>query len=331
MDGLELAVQTVTFSASAGYGTDGARSLERAADRGTLARLRRGAYAPSSQPPVATQWRSQQVRLLLERAVAVVGTRSSALALSHHAAAAAWGMPIAGGWPARVDVLATAGNWSRSDPGVKVHRARVDASELVDLAGITVTSPERTVFDLARSGAVDDALVALDAGLCVRGAGRGPGVDLEIITAMIQAAPSPRGLAMARGVAGFADAASGSPGESCSRLAIYRAGFARPELQVRHPSTRRRYYETDFEWPELGVIGEFDGRGKYFKEGLDGTVDPGQAIYDEKLREDELRAQCTRFVRWGWREVHRPALLRELLLAVGIPLVRPPRRILGPW
>lgn len=369
MDELMRAMQAVVLSTGGGFGPDSASALARAAQRGAVTRLRRGAYTATptagGTSAGATGTAASAVRagetagdggavglkragaasasgaldaaglsaedaraLLLERAVAVLRTRPSALALSHHTAAAAWGMPIAGRWPTRVDVQTVDAAWSRTDAGVRVHRNRVEASELVERAGVLVTSPALTLLDLARSGAVEDALVALDAALGRVWFARKPMVDRDRFLALLGSAASGRGLAMARAVLEFADAASGSPGETCSRLEMYRAGFARPMLQVRHQSTRRQYYETDFEWPKWGVIGEFDGRGKYFKDG-DGGV--GQAVYEEKLREDELRAAGYRVVRWGWREVRQPHLLRQLLLSAGVPITRRPSRGMGAW
>lgn len=332
MDPLERAIHTVLFSTRASYGRDSARALSRRVERGEVVRLRRGAFTAQPNAAGSAAHSNERARHeLLKHAVAVVGIRPSALALSHHSAAAAWELPISGRWPARVDVTAIEPGWSKSDAGVRVHHCLIDPAEWQLLAGLPLTSPGRTVFDLARSGAVDDAVVALDAAMRPNRATGNPLVTHDVLGRMVAAAPSSRGLAMARSALDFADPLSGSPGESCSRMAIYRAGFARPELQVRHASHRRSYYETDFEWPQHGVIGEFDGRGKYFKEDIDGQVDPGQAIYDEKLREDELRTQCRRLVRWGWREVRQPSLLRHLLLSAGIPLVRAPRHSLGAW
>lgn len=186
---------------------------------------------------------------LLKNAVAVVGLRASALALSHHSAAAVWDRPVSGRWPARVDVTATDSGWSKSGQGVRVHRCLISPSEWGLRAGLAATSPTRTVFDLARSGDADDALVALDAALRTERSGGDPLATRDVLAGMIAAAPSSRVLAMARSVPDFADPDAGSAGESRSRIAICRAGLERLLLQVRHASARRAYYETDFEWP----------------------------------------------------------------------------------
>jgi hypothetical protein len=93
---------------------------------------------------------------------------------------------------------------------------------------------------------------------------------------------------------------------------------------VRHPSPIRgtRYFKTDFEWPELKKIGEFDGREKFLKDDMLGGRSPGQAVYDEKLREDALRAEGNDVARWGMPAVQRPTELRDALVRLGIPLTR---------
>jgi hypothetical protein len=58
----------------------------------------------------------------------------------------------------------------------------------------------------------------------------------------------------------------------------------------------------DFGWPEQRVIGEFDGRMKYGRQ-PDPDVTEGEAVYREKRREDELRAERLAVVRWGWEDL----------------------------
>jgi len=55
----------------------------------------------------------------------------------------------------------------------------------------------------------------------------------------------------------------------------------------------------DFGWPAQRTLGEFDGKVKYGRLLVPGQ-DPGDAVYDEKLREDELRALDWEMVRWRW-------------------------------
>ena len=59
---------------------------------------------------------------------------------------------------------------------------------------------------------------------------------------------------------------------------------------------------TDFGWPELRTVGEFDGRVKYGRL-LEPGQDPGDVVYAEKLREDAVRAQRLEVVRWTWADL----------------------------
>ncbi len=73
-------------------------------------------------------------------------------------------------------------------------------------------------------------------------------------------------------------------------------------------------------WPEHGLLGEFDGRVKYGRLLRPGE-EPGDAVFREKRREDELR-RLTGFamVRLVWADLHRPretaARIRGLLRSV---------------
>ena len=63
---------------------------------------------------------------------------------------------------------------------------------------------------------------------------------------------------------------------------------------------------TDFAWPDLRLLGEFDGRIKYgrlLKEG----EEPGDAVFREKEREDLLR-EITGFmmIRYIWANLFDP-------------------------
>src|SRR5699024_8430913 len=101
-------------------------------------------------------------------------------------------------------------------------------------------------------------------------------------------------------------------------------GFAAPMLQQRFwlPGLARNAY-VDFYWPDVAVIGEADGHGKYLDAGS--AQGAAQRVIEEKQREDELRAQVRNCVRWGWADVWHPARLERLLLRAGVPRVRPSR------
>ena len=59
---------------------------------------------------------------------------------------------------------------------------------------------------------------------------------------------------------------------------------------------------TDFAWEEQRVVGEFDGRIKYGRLLRPGQ-DPGDAVFEEKRREDAIRDEGWGVVRWVWSDL----------------------------
>jgi hypothetical protein len=79
-----------------------------------------------------------------------------------------------------------------------------------------------------------------------------------------------------------------------------------------------RIYIVDFWWPQFNMIGEFDGDAKYTDpEFLRGRT-PEQALLDEKLREDDLRAAGHGMCRWRWSTAMSVHSLHAHLRAAGI-------------
>ena len=58
----------------------------------------------------------------------------------------------------------------------------------------------------------------------------------------------------------------------------------------------------DFCWEEYATVGEFDGRVKYGRLLRPGQ-DPGDVVFAEKRREDELRDLGREVARWVWDEL----------------------------
>jgi hypothetical protein len=92
-----------------------------------------------------------------------------------------------------------------------------------------------------------------------------------------------------------------------------------PQVTLRSP-TGRFVARCDFYWEAIGLVGEADGQGKYRDE----------ALYQEKLPEDRLRALGLHVVRWTFADAldsrQRLAKLRhgfyqaELLQNADIPI-----------
>lgn len=295
------------------------RALRREKAAGTLLALRRGVYVGAAAWSDLTSRERYRARIR-----ATVGTRRTVHpVVCHVSAAVLWGFPILESWPRHVHLLVGAESPARSKNGVIVHRWDQQTAELTDLDQFHVTSPAQTLADLSRVLSFEESVAMIDHALNLRRALLPVAVTKEDVLACLARSPAGRGHTRAQRAISFADGLSGSVGESRSRVAIHQLGFPAPELQRRHPSLRSAYYETDFEWPEYRQIGEFDGAGKYLKEEWMGGRDTAQVVYEEKLREDELRAEGNGVTRWGGEELDDRSLLRAKLLAAGLPIVRP--------
>ena len=101
---------------------------------GRLHRLRRGVYSVGHA--------GETVRSRLRQALAAVGSDSAVSDLS-----AAAELKVRLPHPPVVDI--TCPRALRPRPGIRLHRRRLDEGEVIAVAGIPVTSPARTLFDLA--------------------------------------------------------------------------------------------------------------------------------------------------------------------------------------
>jgi hypothetical protein len=91
-----------------------------------------------------------------------------------------------------------------------------------------------------------------------------------------------------------------------------------PELQAAVRGASGRVWHVDFWWPEFNLIGEFDGKAKYTDERYLRGRTSQEVLYEEKLREDDLRAAAHGFVRWPWEVAISMPRLRARLIAAGL-------------
>jgi hypothetical protein len=222
-------------------------------------------------------------------------------------------MPIVGGLPTRPQITVAPDSGLRSNRAVVRHEAPLDARDIVNVSGFRFTTPGRTLVDYVAarsflSGACAAEFV-LHSGLVSRD---------TFLRAIARRRPF-RGSRKADAVARFASEYSASPNETLCRVRFHELGFSQPQQQQEYFGARGQRYSVDFYWPEFDVIGETDGRVKYEDpEYLSGRT-PQQALWDEKVREDELRAQCRAFVRLTWDDAWNRAGLIAKLARAGIP------------
>lgn len=214
-----------------------------------------------------------------------------------------WGVPLQ-----RLHVIRARPNGARVRGDLQIHGGRLPDDDVLVLDGLRVTSPARTAVDLARTVPANRALVTLD-GALHRAVVReqtgtpdpGAATPADIARVVARASGSP-GAAAARRVLALANGLSESPGETLSRFRMHVAGLPAPVTQWPVPGTRHR---TDFAWPDLGVVGEFDGRVKYGRS-LRPGVDLTEVLWEEKRREDLIRATGRTVVRWIWPDIDDP-------------------------
>ncbi|MEE4025874.1 hypothetical protein V1Y59_22515 [Gordonia sp. PKS22-38] len=229
------------------------------------------------------------------REIAAARLRSTAIphrALAGVSAAATLGLPI-WGLDAQKVVMVDASR----PPGTRsstVTRIVTDGRPpaLTVFEGVPVTSPARTVIDIARCSsripaiAVGDA--ALHAGLCTV-------TDLENELDLIA---KMTGAERARLVVSQLNGLSESVLESRSRIELTDRGLPMPELQVNlYDAWGRWIARVDFYWRELQTVGEADGESKYH--GENGVA----VLRREKGRSDALTESGARPVHWGWSDV----------------------------
>ncbi|NYJ21023.1 hypothetical protein [Glaciibacter psychrotolerans] len=303
-------------------GADG-RSLRRGLERGQHRRLLRGVY-------VATEvWNDadDDARHIM-RIQAALRTRRDDVVVSHVSAARLWGLPILGRWPLEVHLKPLGGRIRESKNGIIWHHDAFANDEVVELDGVLVTSRLRTLVDLARSSSFASAVATLDAGLSSRFAlpngQQGRLLLKEDMLEEIARLGPVRGCRAARLATNFADGDSGSVGESASRANIYLSGMPAPRLQVSYPREDGGNDITDFTWKKedhiqrMPLLGEFDGFVKYTRsQYLKGrTIE--DVVWEEKVREDRLRAPGRAMSRWLWKVAMSPVLLRAHLLEAGL-------------
>ena len=227
--------------------------------------------------------------------------------VSHLSAAVVHGLPVASSDLGRVQLTRGDAPGGKIRGAVPIYATTLEADEVTDVQGVRVTSLARTVVDVGRAVSFEQAVMAGDAAV------RRGLTDAMVGACLVRAARHP-GVAAARRMAGFLNAAAESPGESLSRVALHTAGIDSPRLQyeVRNPSGGL-VGRSDFAWEQHRTLGEFDGRVKYGR-----LLKPGQSaadvIYAEKLREDALRDLGWQVVRWTFADLKAPDLIVDRLL-----------------
>lgn len=179
-------------------------------------------------------------------------------------------------------------------PDLRIRVAHLPTSHIVTWEGVPMTSAARTVVDLARHLPRVDGVVIADSALHL-----GLTTPDELATVAEDCSRWP-GIRAARTVLELADGRAESPLESRSRiLLVHDFGLPVPLLnEVIRTDDGRPVARADMYWPRYRTIGEADGALKYHPNQPD-------ALFREKLREDELRDLTLQVVRWTSPELDR--------------------------
>jgi hypothetical protein len=261
-------------------------------------RVRHGAYC------FADTWEAAdavQRHWILARAV--MRSLGPRVALSHTSALVAHGIPVWGADLPHVHVTRLDGESGRTTRDVVHHGGELGDDDLQQISGHHATRPCRSVLDAGTVLHVESALVSADAALHLELVDSD---ELEVMRCRMERWPGAQKLQL---VVRLADARAASPGESRSRYLFWTQNLPAPQLQFHvYDEHGALIGITDFAWPEHGVLGEFDGRVKYGRLLAPGQH-PGDAVFEEKRREDRLREVTQwRMGRLVWEDLAHPVV-----------------------
>ena len=183
---------------------------------------------------------------------------------------------------------------SRPRVGTRVFVADMPENHQQTVRGLTLTTPLRTAFDLARLHGETAGVVAADAALH-------RGCDIAELESMVSDLANWRGAASTRRLVDLVDAGSESPGETLTRLLVRSLDLGPMETQS---LIRADGKEAEVDLRIGRLIIEFDGRSKYGDERRYGrSRDPSELLWSEKQREDWLRSLGFTVVRLTWADL----------------------------
>jgi very-short-patch-repair endonuclease len=240
---------------------------------GQWQRLHRAVFLIGPAPPT-----------LSAKARAAVMAMGEGAVLSHRTAAELWGLLEASNEP-EVHVM-VAGRNVGPRPGLRIHRvSKLDGSEVGSHNDLPVTSPARTVLDLASTAPMSDTEVALAEARIHRLA-----TDRQL-SQTIQRHPTAKGASTLRALleqerdSGYTRSAA----ERRLRDLVRDAGLPRPRFN--EPLLG---YVVDALWPEHRLVVEVDGYAYHRHRG---------AFESDRRRDQELVAAGYRVIRVTWLQL----------------------------
>lgn len=323
-----MAFQELILASDATRIGQDARQLAKQAKRGELVRVRRGTYARSAY------WAelNERQRHGLQAAALVNTTRTPPI-FNFQTAALLWGLGVVG-VPKHLCTVTSDPSGGRSKHGIR-RRFGAGDSGVTQLGAFRVTDKIRTTIELAASLNFAEALAIVDSSRRNQRWGDalevddwnkhkpwGPPSGLDELTGAVSALTNQSRKRRAGMILELSTDKSESVGESMSRAQMILLNFPVPSLQGSFTLKTGRTARTDFWWPELDLVGEFDGYGKYRRKELRGNQTIQQAVMAEKARENGLRALGLTVVRWDWSDMMNPRAFTRILNDGGLRSLR---------
>ena len=176
---------------------------------------------------------------------------------------------------------------------VVLRMAGLPAAEIQRPNHAWVTTPARTVVDLARELPLREALVTVDHALAVS-------VTKAELEAVLRRQTRWPGIRNARAAVALGDPRSESALESIARAEFHRLGLPPPELQVSFWSGSGWMAErVDLWWPQFKTFAEADGLAKY---DASNPKERRRLYRAAQLREQRLADLGLEMVRFGWED-----------------------------
>jgi very-short-patch-repair endonuclease len=272
----------------------GARAIEGRVGRGSLHRLHRGVYK------VGYRRIGRKGRWM---AAVLAGGKGTLL--SHRSAARLWKLlpPKA----ELVEVTCTSPSRSRRD-GIVCHRSTVATDEWLIEDGIPVTSPFRTIFDLAATSPMRELERAFHE------AEARELTDRVSLPMLLERYPGRRGTAKVRALLGSGEPVGITRNDfEEAYLVLVRAhGVPLPRMNA-DVALRGRFFEIDALWEEERVAVELDSRS------IHGTK---KRFESDRLRDRILVAEGWQTMRVTWRQLQEEPteIVADLRSALGQPL-----------
>ncbi|MGA9869723.1 MAG: hypothetical protein WBQ44_01050 [Rhodococcus sp. (in: high G+C Gram-positive bacteria)] len=180
-----------------------------------------------------------------------------------------------------------------------LHGSPIPPADLTEVDGFPVTTPARTVVDLARTLALTPAVCVGDAAL------RTGATTRHDIDRALAESRNRTGIARARQAAAMMSDRSDSVGETRSRMLLDTLPLPPPLLgQWVYDEIGIPIGRASFLYPDHGVLGEFEGQGRF-------GAHPAPWSAQDERRRDDFRSLGWVVVQWNWSDLSNPRELTD--------------------